>query len=87
MFKLALPNKASLLADMTTAMTPAFMAQISAACFIIKDGELRSQQFDLAGAPDTPLPIPRVGPEDDREAVSPPNAVCGHPLHKVSVID
>lgn len=49
MYRLALPDKAALLADMTTAMTPDFMSQFSTACFIVKDGALKSQQVDLSG--------------------------------------
>lgn len=48
MYTLALPSKAALLTDMTTAMTPEFMAQFSAACFIVQDGVLASQPFALS---------------------------------------
>lgn len=49
MYRLALPDKAALLADMTTAMTPDFMSKLSTACFIVKDGVLKSQHVDLSG--------------------------------------
>jgi hypothetical protein len=52
LYKLALPDKASLLADMTTAMSPEFLSQLSTASFIVKDGALRSQPFTLSGTPE-----------------------------------
>lgn len=48
MYKLGLPNKGFLLADMATGMNPALLSQVNAASFIINDGVLTSDPRSLA---------------------------------------